>query len=90
MKCDPGDLAVILPGVIPENVGRFVTVERPFGLHPQFGLLWWVKSNQPLYTAGGGWHTRGWIADVFLDPIRPPKPAPNTDTSTPIMEEQTA
>lgn len=86
MKCDPGDLAVILPGGIPENVGAFVTVIHPYAMHPEFGLIWWVRAQQPLLSDSGAMVREGYIADKLLDPIRPPKPQQHTKTATPITE----
>lgn len=86
MKCDPGDLAVILPGALPENVGAFVTVMHPFYMHPQLGMVWWVRGSTPLKTSCGLIVTEGMICDMFLDPIRPPKPEASTKTATPKTE----
>lgn len=82
MKCDPGDLAVILPGALPENVGAFVTVMHPFDMHPQLGMVWWVRGRTPLKTSCGLMVMEGVICESFLNPIRPPKPDQQSTTKT--------
>lgn len=86
MKCRPGDLAVILPGALPENIGAFVTVITPYRIDSAFGMVWWVRAQQPLMSDVGVRVREGYIADRLLDPIRPPKSYQHTKTAEPKSE----
>lgn len=86
MKCDVNDMAVILTGAVPFNVGKFVTVVRPHRILKDVGFVWWIRSTTPLMTINGMLMTEGYIPDKFLDPIRGNQPQQQTKTATPKTE----
>lgn len=43
MNCKPGDLAIIIKAMIPENVGKIVRVVEFFRNDERFGPLWTVE-----------------------------------------------
>lgn len=74
MNCKPGDLAYIVAGLVPENVGRIVKVVSAYGEYLDFGFCWRVTSNAPLYafnalTGECFVLSFGWIPDSWLRPI---------------------
>ncbi len=74
MRCKPGDLCVVVSGNPAINIGRFVTVTRPF---VKFGLVLWAYEGRLVNEAGGPIFG---IADDCLQPIRPPGAATSTPT----------
>jgi hypothetical protein len=110
-RCQPGDIAVIVACVEPENIGTFVKVlysmtpgknlpdGRPISTHhPVNDVVWAVEAAQPikigLASTLDGTFLRyemtkcAAIADIALQPIRPPKPAVDIDTTKPVEKEQ--
>lgn len=78
LRCKPGDLAVVIHAMHPENIGRIVQVIRqdngkgPLRFHPNQNA-WLVESNENM-----SWHVkeklyrrkRGPVPDAQLQPIR--------------------
>ena len=87
MKCEQGDLAKIIYSIRPSNLGKTVLVEEYIG-HLQAGEqfqfrgvvckaavtdhYWWVSTEYGLKNMLGDTPT-AYIADTWLDPIRPLK-----------------
>lgn len=71
MNCKPGDLAVIVRGEIPENIGAFVDV---IGRWPDVDgrPCWMVRAARKCLTNGGVRTRQGVCFDDCLQPIRPP------------------
>jgi len=84
MKCEQGDAAIILFSINPDNVGRIVKVVEHIGefterekfqyngmpcMAPISDNYWWVEAED--LTIGLGPSPRAYIADMWLEPIRP-------------------
>jgi hypothetical protein len=49
MNCKPGDLAIIVRAILPENIGRIVEIVRLIGeALDGLGPIWLVRGSQPL------------------------------------------
>jgi len=84
MKCETGDLAVILYSIRPENIGRIVRVKEYIG-HFQQGETfqfrgqpckcavtdhhWWIGGDDITILYGPS--PQAYIPDSWLQPIRP-------------------
>jgi len=86
MKCKQGDLARIIYSIRPENVGRIVKVKEYIGRLQQGeefefrGMpckcavtdhYWWIEADD--LQIGLGVSPQAYIADTWLEPIRPEK-----------------
>jgi hypothetical protein len=87
MKCEQGDLAKIIYSIRPSNLGKIVLVEDYIG-HFQAGEefefrgipcralvtdhYWWISAEYGLKNMLGD-TPKAYIADTWLDPIRPDK-----------------
>lgn len=87
MKCEQGDLAKIIYSIRPLNLGKIVLVETYIG-HYQHGEefdfrgilcrapitdhYWWVGSEYGLTNMLGD-TPKVYVADTWLEPIRPEK-----------------
>lgn len=87
MKCEQGDLAKIIHSIRPTNIGKTVLVEEYIG-HLQAGEVfqfrgitckamitdhyWWISTEYGLTNMLGD-TPKAYIADTWLDPIRPEK-----------------
>lgn len=86
MKCKQGDLARIVFSLRPENVGRIVRVVEyigKFNANDDFEFrdmnckcavsdhYWWIEADD--LSIGLGPSPRAYIADKWLEPIRPDK-----------------
>ena len=86
MKCEQGDVAKILFSVNPVNIGRIVKVVEYIGefterekfqyngmpcMAPISDNYWWIEADD--LTIGLGPSPRAYIADTWLEPIRPEK-----------------
>lgn len=40
MNCKPGDLAIVIKSIVPENIGKIVKVVRFSKNDPRFGPMW--------------------------------------------------
>ena len=84
MKCKQGDLARILFSIRPENIGRIVKVKEYIGKFQQGeefqfrGMtckcavtdhFWWIEADD--LQIGLGVSPQAYIADTWLEPIRP-------------------
>ena len=84
MKCKPGDIARIIYSVRPENIGRIVKVVDYIGKYnakeewefrgmpcqaPVHDHYWWIEADD--LSSGFGPSPRVYIADTWLEPIRP-------------------
>ena len=84
MKCKQGDKAVIIFSIRPQNVGRTVHVAEYIGKFEkgtQFAFrgmpcqalvtdhYWWIEAED--LEIGPGPSPRAYIADTWLEPIRP-------------------
>lgn len=84
MKCKQGDTAVIKFSLNPKNVGRYVGVAEYIGqfsereqfqfrgmkcMAPVSDHYWWIEAED--LTIGLGPSPRAYIADSWLEPIRP-------------------
>jgi len=83
MNCKPGDIAVVIAGVV-ENVGRLVRVERAYGLvdysHKGYDMLHcWVVTplDRVVKNTFGDLVEVAYIPDIALRPL--PKHALNDD-----------
>ena len=85
MKCEQGDLAKIIYSVRPENIGKIVLVENYIGkykagesfdfkglacLIPVTDHYWWISAEHGLSNMFGD-APKAYIADTWLEPIRP-------------------
>lgn len=66
MRCKPGDLAIIVGSLFPENIGTMVAVVGPC----DFVGDWWIRSTRPLMANGGRFREVSAL-DKHLLPIRP-------------------
>lgn len=86
MKCEQGDVARILFSINPENIGRIVKVVEYIGkfserekfqfngmpcMAPVTDNYWWIEADD--LAIGLGPSPRAYIADTWLEPIRPEK-----------------
>jgi len=87
MKCEQGDLAKIIYSLRPSNLGKIVFVKEYIG-HLQKGEMfqfrgitckatitdhyWWIATEYGLKNMLGD-TPMAYIADTWLDPIRPEK-----------------
>ena len=84
MKCKQGDLAVIKFSVRQENIGRIVKVAEHIGRYEKGTMFqyrgmpcqalvtdnyWWIEAED--LSIGLGPSPRAYIADSWLEPIRP-------------------
>lgn len=84
MKCEVGDLAVIIQAVRPKNIGKIVIVEKYIGYFNEGDTFdfngfkctahgtdhyWWVASEGLISLFGDS--PKVYIPDTWLDPIRP-------------------
>jgi len=84
MKCKQGDVARIIHSVRPENIGRTVKVVEYIGKYeakeqwqfrgmpcqaPVHDHYWWIEADD--LSIGFGPSPRAYIADTWLEPIRP-------------------
>jgi hypothetical protein len=84
MKCQQGDVARIIYSVRPENIGRIVKVVDYIGKYnakeewefrgmpcqaPVHDHYWWIEADD--LSSGFGPSPRAYIADTWLEPIRP-------------------
>lgn len=98
MKCKQGDLARILFSLRPENVGRIVRVKEYIGRFQQGeefqfrGMtckcavtdnFWWIEADD--LQIGLGVSPQAYIADTWLEPIRPDKEVQKMDSEVDIF-----
>lgn len=89
MKCEQGDLAKIIYSIRPANLGKIVLVEEYIGHFKQGetfdfrGIVcrapvtdhyWWICAEHGLTNLLGD-TPKAYIADTWLEPIRPDKVA---------------
>ena len=87
MKCEQGDIARIINSLRPDNIGKTVLVEEYIGYleerqefdfrgivckAPVSDHYWWVATEFGLKNMLGD-TPKAYIADSWLDPIRPQK-----------------
>ena len=87
MKCEQGDLAKIVMSLRPSNIGKHVLVETYIGrflagetfdfrgitcMAPFTDHYWWVATEYGLQNQLGD-TPKAYIADSWLEPIRPEK-----------------
>ena len=87
MKCEQGDLAKIIYSIRPQNLGKVVLVEDYIGHFdegeefdfrgisckaPITDHYWWISTEHGLQNMLGD-TPKAYIADTWLDPIRPEK-----------------
>ena len=85
MKCQAGDLAKIIYSLNPTNIGKIILVDEYIGHFTQgesfvfHGMQcqvlvtdhqWWISASHGLTNALGS-TPRAYIADSWLEPIRP-------------------
>ncbi|MBU9649374.1 hypothetical protein LGN12_18925 [Burkholderia multivorans] len=76
MNCKPGDLAIIVRAMCPENVGRIVEV-LPQSEMGCFGLEWNTRGRGPVIVlsrltgliVGSYVADDGWVPDAWLRPV---------------------
>ena len=86
MNCKQGDLAVIKFSIRPENIGRIVKVAELIGRYEQgtqfayrgmpceaavTDTYWWIEAEDLSIQLGPS--PRAYIADTWLEPIKPKK-----------------
>ncbi len=92
MKCEQGDLAKIIYSIRPGNLGKTVLVEQYIG-HFEAGETfdfrsiickaavtdhyWWISAEYGLQNMLGD-TPKAYIADTWLEPIRPEKMVEHT------------
>ena len=84
MKCKQGDVARIIHSVRSENIGRIVKVVEYIGKYeakeqwqfrgmpcqaPVHDHFWWIEAED--LSSGFGPAPKAYIADTWLEPIRP-------------------
>lgn len=94
MKCEAGDLAKIILAMNPSNIGKTVLVETYIGKFNKGedfvfnGITckalatdhyWWVQAEHGLKNALGE-TPKAYIADSWLEPIRPTTTVDTTET----------
>lgn len=87
MRCEQGDLAKIIYSIRPSNLGKTVLVEQYIGHFkegedfefrgipcraPVTDHYWWIAAEYGLKNMLGD-TPKAYIADTWLDPIRPEK-----------------
>jgi hypothetical protein len=72
MRCQVGDLCIVLKSVDNASVGMIVQVSEFLGEHSVHGPIWRCRSKGTLVTEYGGVGHVGDFADDWLEPIRPP------------------
>ena len=92
MKCEQGDLAKVLMSIRPQNIGKIVFVEDYIGYlneGEEFSFrgidckavetdhYWWIATEHGLQNMLGD-TPKAYIADSWLDPIRPEKMVEHT------------
>lgn len=81
LRCNPGDLAIIVKAFNDSNVGKLVRVVEPWGGREHYGGTRWSKKADkhewlvesiglPLKTNIGTRHQSGPMSDSQLQPIR--------------------
>lgn len=101
MRCEQGDLAKIIMSLRPSNVGKTVLVEEYIGkfregesfqfrgieckavIHDHY---WWIASEYGISNMYGD-TPKAYIADSWLDPIRPLKQTEKTKEKIDILEK---
>lgn len=81
MKCQQGDLAIIIESVDGASVGKIVQCSYIVGDHPDYGPTWRVTSKETLVTEYGGVGNLADVPDKWLRPIRPGELDKKTETS---------
>ena len=76
LNCKPGDLAVVIKSPFPENVGRYVVVQRESQVFDG-DFCWAITCATPLlgyFSPGGelGGSRDSYMPDAWLRPIRDP------------------
>lgn len=97
MNCKPGDLAIVVRSVAPENIGRIVTVIRLVVPGEQFaegrrlvevGNGWLVQCDRPLVTTFEGKQVGSHCTRVYRDDcLRPISGVPVEDEVTEDLKE---
>ena len=92
MKCEKGDLAKVLMSIRPQNIGKIVLVEEYIGYLNEGEIFsfrgidckaavtdhyWWISTEYGLQNMLGD-TPKAYIADSWLDPIRPEKTVEHT------------
>lgn len=87
MKCEQGDIAKIIMSIRPSNIGKQVFVEKYIGHFKQEEVFdfrgivctapvsdhyWWISTEYGLTNMLGD-TPKAYIADSWLEPIRPEK-----------------
>lgn len=87
MKCEQGDIAKIIMSIRPSNIGKQVFVEKYIGHFKQGEVFdfrgivctapvsdhyWWISTEYGLTNMLGD-TPKAYIADSWLEPIRPEK-----------------
>lgn len=76
MNCKPGDLAIMIRTLLPENIGKIVEVLEPLGDDAGLGFRWKVKILSPCRTMSvidfqsiSYGMTTGGVPDAWLRPV---------------------
>jgi hypothetical protein len=101
MKCEQGDMAKIIYSVRPSNLGKIVFVEDYIG-HFQQGEsfdfrgieckapvtdhYWWISTEYGLSNMLGE-TPKAYIADTWLEPLRPEKQTENESVKEDLTEK---
>lgn len=101
MKCEQGDIAKIIYSIRPENLGKLVHVDEYIGHYQQgqtFNFkgieckapvtdhFWWISTEYGLKNMLGD-TPKAYIADTWLDPIRPEKTFEQEDVKQDLTEK---
>lgn len=99
MKCEQGDLAKIIMSIRPSNIGKQVLVEEYIGkfqagenfqfrgivcMAPVTDHYWWIATEYGLQNMLGD-TPKAYIADSWLEPIRPEKSVQKEDVKLDIF-----
>lgn len=84
MNCRPGDLAVVVVCIWPENIGGIVRVIAPTGdYHPVAGPEWQLETMQAMWTLEPGNRKMrvgaGYITHAYDGQLRPLRAAEGDD-----------
>ena len=67
----PGDLAIIIESALGVNVGRIVQCINTVGEHSLYGIVWNVRSKDPIVSEYGGHGHTVHVPQKWLKKIAP-------------------
>jgi hypothetical protein len=104
LKCEQGDMAKIIFSLRPENIGKVVIVSEYIGkfkpgeqfdfkglacMCPVHDHYWWINAPHGLSNLYGGTE-QAYIADSWLEPIRPDSKPEETEERIDTLDKVAA